>query len=113
MAKPQSRSRRKSGIKAMKLIAIKAECYALSGAATTAELKRKYPTLCGDRDFRQRKTWEYVLKTLRTHGDWIGIRVSDLEALAEKERAAVKSELRTFTFNPKRVQMDQAAENDD
>jgi hypothetical protein len=113
MAKRQSRNQRKSGIKGMKLIAIKAECYALSGAATTAELKRKYPTLCRDRDFRQRKTWEYVLKTLRNHGDWIGIRVSDIESLAEKERAAIKSELRPLTFSPERVEMDKAAENDD
>ncbi|MBE9013403.1 hypothetical protein IQ250_24730 [Pseudanabaenaceae cyanobacterium LEGE 13415] len=113
MTKPRSQNRRKTGIKGMKLIAIKAECYALSGAATTAELKRKYPTLCRDRDFRQRKTWEYVLKTLRTHGDWIGICVSDIEALAEKERATVKSEPRPFTFTPQLIEMDQAAENDD
>ncbi|BAU11323.1 hypothetical protein LEP3755_18160 [Leptolyngbya sp. NIES-3755] len=113
MTKGRSQTRRKSGIKGMKLIAIKAECYALSSAATTAELKRKYPTLCRDRDFRQRKTWEYVLKTLRTHGDWIGVRVSDIETLAEKERTAVKSDLRPFTFTPERIDMDQAAENDD
>jgi hypothetical protein len=113
MAKHSSRNQKKTGIKAMKLIAIKEECYALSGAATTAELKQKYPTLCRDRDFRQRKTWEYVLKNLRTHGDWIGIRVSDVESLAEKERSSVKSKLGTLTFHPEHVEMDKAAENDD
>lgn len=113
MAKRQSRNRGKSGIKGMKLIAIKAECYALSGVATTTELKRKYPTLCGDRDFRKRKAWEHVLKTLRVHGDWIGIRVSDLKSFAEKEREVVESKRGTLVFHPGRVEMDKAAENDD
>jgi hypothetical protein len=97
----------------MKSIAIKEECYALSGVATTPELKRKYPTLCSNRDFRKRKTWEYVLKNLRAYGNWIGIRVSDIEYLADKEREAVKSELGTLAFHPGRVEMDKAAENDD
>lgn len=112
MVKRQSRHRGKSGIKGMKLIAIKKECYALAEVATTAELKRKYPTLGRDRDFRQRKTWEYVLKNLQTHGDWLGIRVSEIESLAQKEREAVKSE-KALTFHPGRVEMDKAAENDD
>lgn len=56
MANRQSRNSGKSGVKGRKLIAIKAECYALSEVATTTELKRKYPALCGDRDFRERKT---------------------------------------------------------
>jgi hypothetical protein len=97
----------------MKLIAIKQECYAISGVATTAELKRKYLTLCKDRDFRKRTTWEYVLKNLRAHGDWIGIRVSDIEYLADKERSSAKSKLGTLSFHPDRVAMDKAAENDD
>jgi hypothetical protein len=113
MAKRQSRNPEKSGIKGMKLIAIKEECYALSEVATTTELKRKYSTLCGDRDFRQRKTWEHILRNLRTYGDWIGIRVSDLESLAEKEREVVKSKVGTLVFHPGRVEMDEAAENDD
>jgi hypothetical protein len=113
MSKHQSRNNVKSGIKGMKLIAIKEECYAISEAATTTELKRKYPTLCNNRDFRQRKTWEYVLEKLRADGDWIGIRVSDIEYLAQKERGVVKSQLRTLVFHPGRVEMDKAAENDD
>lgn len=56
MAKRQSRTRGQSGVKEMKLIAIKKECYALSGVATTTGLKRKSPTLCSNRDFRKRKT---------------------------------------------------------
>jgi hypothetical protein len=118
MAKSSSRNRGNSHLKEMKLIAIKEECYALSGAATTTELKRKYHTLCSNRDFRKRATWEYVLKNLRTDGDWIGIRIADLESLAEAEQEAgqyqlVKSQLGVLTFHPKRVEMDKAAENDD
>lgn len=113
MAKHQSRNQGRSGIKGMKLIAIKEECYALSGVATTKELKRKYLTLCSNRDFRKRKTWEYILKNLRAHGDWIGIRVSDIEYLAKKEHEATKSGLGLLVFHPGRVEMDRAAENDD
>lgn len=113
MTKLQPRNKAQSGIKGMKLIAIKEECYAISGVATTKALKHKYPTLCGKRDFRKRQTWEYVLKKLRSDGDWIGIRVSDIEALAEKERETVKSKPGTLVFHPGRVEMDKAAENDD
>lgn len=100
-------------IKQMKLIAIKQECYAISGAATTPALKKQYPTLAKNRDFRTRKAWEYVLKQLRENGDWLGIKVNELESLAKKQRTVKKSALNTFTFSPKRVAMDQAAENDD
>lgn len=113
MAKRKPRTSRLSGIQGMKLIAIKQECYAISGVATTTELKRKYVTLCKDRDFRKRKTWEYLLKNLRAHGDWTGIRVSDIEHLADKERKTAKSKLGTLSFHPGRVEMDKAAENDD
>jgi hypothetical protein len=113
MPKRQSQRRKNSGIDRMKLIAIKNECYALSGLSNTTEIKQKYFTLCGKRDFRRRKTWEYVLEQLRTHGDWIGIRISDIEYLAEKERKTVKAELKTLVFHPERVEMDKAAENDD
>ncbi|MEB3310635.1 MAG: hypothetical protein VKJ02_10410 [Snowella sp.] len=113
MSKRQSKPKENSGLKGMKLIAIKEECYAISGVPTTIELKRKYPTLCSNRDFRQRKTWEYVLQNLRFHGDWLGLRISDIEYLAEKESKAVKSELKTLVFHAERVEMDKAAENDD
>jgi hypothetical protein len=113
MAKRKSSTRRKSGIQRMKLIAIKQECYAISGVATTTELKQKYITLCRDRDFRKRNTWEYLLKNLRAHGDWIGIRISDIEYLAGQERQPAQSTLGTLSFHPARVEMDQAAENDD
>ena len=113
MAKHQPKNRRKSGIKGMKLIAIKAECYALSGVATTKELKGKYTSLCRKRDFRKRKSWEYLLKNLRIHGDWMEIRVSDIEYLAEKTHDSTASDLGTLTFHLGRVEMDKAAENDD
>lgn len=113
MAKRQTRTRKKSGIKQMKLIAIKEECYALSEVATTKELKRKYATLCSNRDFRKRKSWEHVLKNLRTDGSWIGIRVSDIENLAQKERETLKSRVGVLSFHSGRVEMDRAAENDD
>jgi hypothetical protein len=113
MAKRKPRTRQKSGIKGMKLIAVKQECYAISGVATITELKRQYVTLCRGRDFRKRKTWEYVLKNLRAHSEWIGIQVSDIESLADKERKAAKSKLGTLSFHPERVEMDKAAENDD
>jgi hypothetical protein len=113
MLRPKSPNRRKSGIQGMKLIAIKQECYAISGVATTNELKQKYITLCRERDFRKRKTWEYLLKSLRVHGDWIGIRISDIEHLADQERKADRSKLGTVSFHPGRVEMDKAAENDD
>ena len=113
MAKHQSQNKIKSGIKGIKLIAIKAECYAISGVATTKELKTKYSTLCMKRDLRKRKSWEYILKNLRIHGDWIGIRVSDIEYLAEKMSKPITSDLGTITFHMGRVEMDKAAENDD
>lgn len=113
MAKQRSARKQPTGIKQMKLVAIKQECYAISGAATTAELKQKYPTLSENRDFRRRKTWEYVLKRLRQDGEWLGISVSGLEALAEERRKAEKPGLGTLVFSPERVAMDQAAENDD
>lgn len=113
MSKRQSKSKNNSGLEDMKLIAIKEECYAISGVPTTIELKRKYSTLCSNRDFRKRKTWEYVLQDLRVHGDWLGIRVSDIEYLAKKESNTVNSELKTLVFHPERVEMDKAAENDD
>ena len=107
MSKRQSKSKENFGLKGMKLIAIKEECYAISGVSTTTELKRKYSTLCRNRDFRKRKTWEYVLQNLRVDGDWLGIRISDIEYLARKENKTVNSELKTL------VEMDKAAENDD
>ena len=113
MSKQRSRKRIKSGIKGMKLIAIKAECYAISGVATTKELKARYPTLCLKRDLRKRKNWEYVLKQVRENGDWIGIRVSDIENITEKIPTVRKSKLGLLTFHERRVEMDKAAENDD
>jgi hypothetical protein len=113
MAKKKASPKRSTGIKQMKLVAIKQECYAISGAASTAELKRKYPTLSKNRDFRKRGTWEYVLKRLRQDGEWLGISVSELEMLAEERRRAEKPSLRTLVFSPERVEMDRAAENDD
>lgn len=102
-----------TGLKQMKLVAIKQECYAISGAATTTELKKKYPTLSKKRDFRTRKTWEYVLKRLRSDGEWLGVSVSGLESIAEERRTPETSGMRTLVFSPERVAMDQAAENDD
>ncbi len=113
MAKRPSQAKKKSGIKSMKLIAIKKECYAISGVATTAELKRKYPTLCSDRDFRKRINWEYLLKNLRVHGDWIGISISDIEHFEGRERKNAQAKLSKLSFHLGRVEMDQAAENDD
>lgn len=113
MAKKKPAGKRSTGIKQMKLVAIKQECYAISGSATTPALKQQYPTLSKNRDFRRRKTWEYVLKRLRQDGEWLGINVSELEVLAEERRKSEKSSLRTLVFSPERVAMDQAAENDD
>lgn len=113
MTKKAPPKKKKSGIKAMKLLAIKQECYAISGVATTAELKRKYQTLSKGRDFRNRKTWEYVLKNLQQDGDWLGIRLSDLEEQAAMEQEFAAAEIGTFTFIPERVAMDRDAENDD
>lgn len=113
MAKKKAARKHSTGIKQMKLIAIKQECYAVSRAATTAELKHQYPTLSKNRDFRWRKTWEYVLKRLRQDSEWLGISVSALEALAEERHKAEKPGLGTLVFSPERVAMDQAAENDD
>ncbi|MGB7088133.1 MAG: hypothetical protein WBD47_21430 [Phormidesmis sp.] len=112
MPKKNSR-KRAAGIKQMKLVAIKQECYAISGAATTSELKQKYVTLSKNRDFRRRKTWEYVLKRLRCDGEWLGISVADLESIAEERRKVENPGLRKLVFSPERVGMDQAAENDD
>ena len=97
----------------MKLIAIKKECYAITGVATTPELKKKYATLCKGREFRKRKTWEYVLRTLRADGEWIGIRISDIEQLATKEPQGANSIPGMLTFHPDRIEMDKAANNDD
>ena len=113
MSKNASRPKKRSGIKSMKLVAIKQECYAISGAATTPELKRKYITLSKGRDFRRRKTWEYVLKKLQQDGGWIGIRISDIESRAAREKDATPSVLSSFVFHPERVYMDRDAENDD
>ena len=113
MTKSKSKNKIKSGIKGMKLIAIKAECYAISGVATTKELKTKYTTLCLKLDLRKRKSWEYVLKNLRTDGDWMGIRVSDIESLNKKASKPIRADLGTLTFHVGRVEMDRAAENDD
>ena len=44
MAKKASR-KRSTGINQMKLVAMKQECYAISGAATTPELKQKVSIL--------------------------------------------------------------------
>lgn len=113
MARKKTSTKRAVSIKQMKLIAIKQECYAISGAATTPALKQQYPTLAKNRDFRTRKAWEYVLKRLREDGEWLGIKVTELESLAKKQRSAKKSKMKALTFSPERVAMDQAAENDD
>lgn len=113
MAKKKPARKRPTGLKQMKLVAIKQECYAISGAATTPALKQQYPTLSKNRDFRRRKTWEYVLKRLRQDGEWLSVSVSELEALAEERRKTEKSSVRTLVFTPERVAMDRAAENDD
>lgn len=97
-----------AGLNQMKLVAMKQECYALSGAATTSELKRQYPTLAKQRDFRRRKTWMYVLKRLREDGEWLSIKLSDLEAISEEKRRQ-----KQLVFSPERVVMDRAAENDE
>ena len=113
MAKQKTATNRAVSLKQMKLIAIKQECYAISGAATTPALKKQYLTLAKNRDFRTRKAWEYVLQRLRRDGEWLGIKVTELESLAEKQRSAKKPKLKALTFLPERVAMDQAAENDD
>jgi hypothetical protein len=106
-------ARRKHGIRAMKLIAIKKECYAIAGVASTSKLRQKYVTLCKGQDFRTRKSWEYVLKNLREDGDWLSIKVSDIEKTAARENQRSKSKLQVLTFHAGRVAMDRAAENDD
>lgn len=113
MAKQKTATNRAVSIKQMKLIAIKQECYAISGAATTPVLKKQYPTLAKNRDFRTRKAWEYVLKRLRSDGEWLGINVTELESLAEQQSQVEVPKLQALTFSPQRVAMDQAAENDD
>lgn len=111
--KQQQRQSKKTSLKQMKLVAMKQECYALSGAATTLELKQQYPTLAKNRDFRLRKTWEYVLKRLREDGDWLRIKVSDLEVIAQQQRARKKRrQQKQLVFTPERVAMDRAAQND-
>ena len=112
MVKRKHRVKQQIGIKSMKLIAIKKECFALSGVSCTSELKKRYVTLCKKRDFRKRKTWEYVLKRLRTDGDWIGIRISDIN-YTEIRRSSTQSTFGKLTFSSERVAMDQAADNDD
>ena len=112
MGKQKSRKQR-TGIKQMKLVAMKQECYALSGAATTPELKKQYPTLAKNRDFRTRQSWEYVLKRLREDSEWLGIKVSELEAISEERSKRKGSGLKQLVFSPERVTMDSAAENDD
>ena len=113
MAKQKTSTNQAVSLKQMKLIAIKQECYAISGAATTPALKKQYPTLAKNRDFRTRKAWEYVLKRLRRDGEWLGIKVTELESLAKQQRSAKQPKLKALTFSPERVAMDQAAENDD
>lgn len=108
----RAKTQERTGLKQMKLVAMKQECYALSGAATTPELKQKYPTLAKQRDFRLRKTWEYVLKRLREDGEWLHIQVSDLEAIAEEKRKQ-RTSMKQLVFSPERVAMDRAAANDD
>ena len=112
MAKKTS-TKRAVSIHQMKLIAIKQECYAISGAATTSALKQQYPTLAKNRDFRTRKAWECVLKRLRQDGDWLGIKVTELESLAERQLSSKQTKIKALAFSPRRVAMDQAAENDD
>lgn len=102
-----------AGLNQMKLVAIKQECYALSGTATTSELKRQYPTLAKQRDFRRRKTWMYVLKRLREDGEWLSIKLSDLEAISEEKRRQKRRGRKQLVFSPERVAMDRAAENDE
>lgn len=106
-------TRRKHGIQAMKLIAIKKECYAITGVASTSKLRQKYITLCKGQDFRTRKSWEYVLKNLREDGDWLGIKISEIEKTAARETKRPKSKAQALTFHAGRVAMDMAAENDD
>lgn len=113
MVRKKASTKRTVSIKEMKLIAIKQECYALSGAATTPAFKKQYPTLAKNRDFRTRKAWESVLKRLREDGEWLGIKVTELESLAKKQRSEKKSKVKALTFSPERVVMDQEAENDD
>lgn len=104
----------KSGIKAMKLIAIKNECYAISGVSNTAELRSQYTTLCKGRDFRKRESWEYLLKRLQTDGDWVGVKVSDIERAALEEQSMTRSSLAgVMTFQPERRDWDEMAEYDD
>lgn len=103
----------KHGIQTMKLIAIKKECYAITGVASTSELRQRYVTLCSGQDFRTRKSWEYVLKNLREDAIWLGVKVSDIEKLAAKENKRARSKLKTLNFNVERPAMDMAAENDD
>jgi hypothetical protein len=108
-------AKKQSGIKAMKLIAIKNECFAITDTTNLSELKRKYATLCKGRDFRKRATWEYVLKRLRTDGDWMGIKLSKIERLEleEQSRNVASPISGALTFWPERVEWDKAAENDD
>lgn len=113
MAKRVTHRPKQPGIKGMKLLAIKQECYAIAGVATTTELKRKYQTLTQGCDFRLRKSWEHVLKNLQQDGDWLGIRLVSLEKQAAKEQALSATGLGALTFTPERVNMDRAAENDD
>jgi hypothetical protein len=113
MAKPKPNSKQASGIKGMKLIAIKQECYAIACVETVLELRKKYVTLCQKSDFRLRKTWENLLKNLRAHGDWIGIKVAKIAPLAPEQSYNPTTPGGLLTFRPERVAMDRSAENDD
>ena len=100
----------KSGIKAMKLIAIKKECYAIAQVNNTSELKQKYQTLCQKLDLRRRSNWEYVLDRIQADGDWMGIKISDVEKGIHYSKNKTSKSL---IFHPERVMWDKAAENDD
>lgn len=102
-----------TGFPSMKLIAIKEECYAISGVDNTRKLKKKYQTLCKGLDFRRRKTWETILNNLRTNGDWSGITLSDLDRLAVVENLNNQINRDLLVFHPGRIDMDRDAENDD
>jgi len=54
-----------------------------------------------------------MLTRLRRDGEWLGIKVTELESLAEAQQSVNRSQLKVLTFSPERVAMDQAAENDD
>ena len=49
----------------------------------------------------------------RRDGEWLGINVSDLEALSAARHKAESASLKQLVFSPERVAMDRMAENDD